>query len=160
MLYLEGRFKLYIKVFYQKVAMPKGGFREGGGRPKGSVNKVRRDALDIIQKHKITKHYDPLLAMAILACGHNELMHKLLSDALEILKNKKDKDSKALIKIFKNFLRLPIVGDDVIFNAHKELAQYVYPKQRSIEIKDPNGDNPLAVLAEALIKRKEEGPKF
>ena len=67
-----------------------------GGRPKGSVNKDKKELMARIQEQ--CPGYDPVIAMAIIATdGENSI--------------------------------------DLRFQAHKEVAQYVTPKLRSVEHK-------------------------
>lgn len=77
--------------------MARGGSKPGerrGGRPKGAVNKDKRELLARIQEK--CPGYDPVVAMAMIATD--------AENALELR-----------------------------FQAHKEVAQYVTPKLKSVE---------------------------
>lgn len=134
--------------------MPSGGKRKGAGRPKGSPNKKAVDLEALIQSHPLTKGFDPIVALSIFANGQIQVTHDAFREVRDLLSNIKrpSKDIKKAIKQCDAMLLVPILGRDCMISAAKEVAQYVYPKLRSIEISDPNGDNPFDVFATALAQ--------
>lgn len=123
-------------------------------RSGGSKHVNRRDLLDLVQSHKLTKGFDPLLSLAIFANGQVPITFECFRQIVDLLSSKKPtpKNIRKALSIAESMTDYPVMSKDNMVTAAKEVAQYIYPKQRSIEIKDPNGNNPFSDLANAIMK--------
>lgn len=130
-----------------------GGKREGSGRKKGSTESRTEMMLELMRSHPLTKDYDPISTLAVCANGQLPQTFEAFQEVLaELRKIKKPTQpvNKA-IAICISMLERPVFSNADIIAASKELSQYAYPKLRAMEISDPEGKNPFAGLASALI---------
>lgn len=137
--------------------MPRGGPREGAGRKENTRNKRKEEMLELIQSHKLTQDYDPLIALSVIANG---MAPREFDNYLEILEalaevKRPSQRIKQLIKKLSEEMTRPVAGIDTLLQANKEVAQYVYSKLRSVELTDPNGENPFQTFLEAVKKKNE-----
>lgn len=131
--------------------MPRGGYRPNSGRKPGGKNKKAEELLSLIQSHPLTTNFDPLVSLAVFANGQIIETHEAFRQIADLLLQKPPKTKQALA-IAQRMHSYPVIGRDCMITAAKECAQYVYPKMRSIEIADPDGDNPFAQLAELMAQ--------
>ena len=129
--------------------MPRGGARPNSGRPKGIPNRDRVEMIDLLQSHPLTKNFNPLISLAVIANGQIPETYDafvLIIDLLSKSKVTKVEINKAKA-IATSMTEFPVIGRDNIVTATKELVQYMYPKLKAIELSDPEGKNPFAALA-------------
>ncbi len=113
-----------------------GGVRSNSGRKKGSPNKNKQDILELIQGHPLTKDFDPLVSLAVMANGQIPESYKAFQEILEIVNRHKkvSKNLKQIAEICLGMIERPVLGSDNMITATKEISQYVYPKLRSTEV--------------------------
>lgn len=96
----------------------KGGARKGAGRPKGKPNADKQALLDLIRESVKVPDYHPVVEMARIACADT---------------SEWDPEKQAAIEQIK-------------FNANKEVARYVAPQLKAIEVQGTGDDGAITVV--------------
>ena len=127
------------------------GTTKTGGRIKGSTNKKTLEVIDTLAKLKC----DPIEGMAKIAMDDRSALdkksQKIVKELRVLLKSKPD-----LLEFFEMVLASwKGYAPELRAKMYSELAQYVFPKRKAVELStDPN--NPIAVQ---VIERTIVDPK-
>ncbi len=123
---------------------------KSGGRIKGSANKKTVEVIETLAKMKC----DPITGMAKIAMGKSALD----AGAMRIVKKiraalKGEKDQLEFFELLLTSWRKS--SPELQAKMFSELAQYIYPKRKAIEVTGPGG-NPVPV---EVIQRTIVDPK-
>ena len=134
--------------------MPRGGARPGAGRkskPSPTTTVKTNEMLELIRTHPLTREYDPLISLAVVGgAGQTALTFDSFVRIRDLAATSKSKFAKEIVAECNNMLRFPVFDKKFIVAANREVAQYIYPKLRSMELKDPKGDGVFSSLIDTL----------